>query len=355
VRGRIQRIVNAGQRASKVVHQVLAYAGRARPDSEPLDLNALVEESVEFQRASFPARVELQLATQAHLPPICADSGQIEQLLSNLVINAAEAIGAASGIVTVRTRAETVTTDEIAREFVGQDVAPGEYIVLEVEDNGSGMTPETLARIFDPFFSMKAAGRGLGLAAIRGIVRAHGGGICVRSQPGVGTLFRVLLPIANEDSLARSCNNQQSEQGASPLNRPALVLVVDDEEDIRDIVQCALESRGMQVLLAENGERGIELFRAQADEIDLVLLDLTMPGLDGRAVLREIHTIRPDARVILSSGYSETDVVSRFGDARLAGFIHKPYTMSVLVESVHQALHQPIGRPTGDNARPVVA
>lgn len=358
VRTRIQRIVNAGQRASKVIHQILAYAGQARLDAQPVDLNELAAESIEFHRASFPQNVAVRLDLASDLPTLSADGGQIEQLLSNLVINAVEAIGDAAGTVVIRTRSVELGEEDSRREYPGQDLRAGLYVALEVEDDGPGMSAETLNRIFEPFYSSKATGRGLGLAAIRGIVKAHEGGIVVRSQRGVGTLFRVLLPAAGvgHAAMATTANEPPTREpaAAAPAARQT-ILVIDDEEDIRDIVQAGLEARGLRVWTAENGERGIELFRSRADEIDLVLLDLTMPGLDGCEVLDAILTIRPDARVVLSSGFSEGEAASRVGTARLAGFIHKPYTMDALTASVRQALAGDPARSRGPDARAAVA
>ena len=195
------------------------------------------------------------------------------------------------------------------------------------------MSPETLARIFDPFFTTKATGRGLGLSALLGIVRSHCGAVRAESTPGQGTTFTLLFPPATVQGL-----KDAPSKPATPLPRGATVLVVDDEEDIRDVVETVLESRGARVLTAADGAAGIEQFRLHADDVDVVLLDMTMPGLGGDAVFREILSIRPNARVILSSGYSEQDALAHLDDERMAGFVHKPYTAQSLIEKIGAAL-----------------
>ncbi len=329
----LERVVNAGRRATDLTQRMLAYAGRATCDVQLMDLNALVREMVDFAAAAIPKNVALRVDAQPDLPLLQADSGQLQQVIMNLVINAAEAIGEAAGSVTVATWSETLDARRIATEFPNHDLQPGLYVVLEVRDTGCGMTPEVQSRIFDPFFTTKFAGRGLGLSAILGIVRAHRGAITVSSQVGVGTVFRVLFP-----AVARRAKVEAPPQKAPTLPRGATVLVIDDEEDIRDVVEAVLSRRGVKVLTAADGRQALELFRRQADDIDVVLLDMNMPGLSGEAVFRALREIRPDVRVILSTGYSEQEAALRFADAPLAGFVHKPYTATSLVEKIGAAI-----------------
>ncbi|HQL55652.1 MAG TPA: response regulator, partial [Phycisphaerae bacterium] len=228
---------------------------------------------------------------------------------------------------------EELSAERVASEFADQQPVPGLYVCLEVSDTGCGMSKETLSRIFDPFFSTKFAGRGLGLSAILGIVRAHRGAITVRSEPGVGTVFRVLLP-----AIAAKAERAIAERRRAGLPRGSTVLVIDDEEEIRDVVDAVLSSRGLRVLTAEDGQRGLEVFQAHADEIDAVLLDMNMPGMHGEAVFRRLLAIRPDVKVIVSTGYSEQEAALHFADAPLAGFVHKPYTASALVDKIGLAI-----------------
>ncbi len=334
VRQRVARIVGAGQRASKVIHQILAYAGRSRTDPNPVNLNETIRETLEFMRATITPRVVLRTNLDGDLPLIEADSGQLEQILTNLLLNSVDAIGNSGGEVVFETRRARLTQDEIDRQFPSQDVKPGDHVILTVRDTGCGMSQATLARIFEPFFTQKPQGRGLGLAAIRGIVRGHCGGVCVSSELGVGTTFTIALPALG---VAPRAAEPAAETPAQP-GQAGTVLVIDDEEDIREVVDTLLTTRGFRVLAAADGPAGIEIFQRSPDEIDLVLLDLTMPGMDGCEVLQVLRSIRPTVRIVLSSGFTETDAVARLGEGAVAGFVHKPYTLNTLLDAVRGAM-----------------
>ncbi|MBI5866256.1 MAG: PAS domain S-box protein, partial [Planctomycetes bacterium] len=328
VRPRLQRIVNAGQRASRLVHQILAYAGQARPDLQSVALNDQVREVLEFMRPSLPERVSLKTCFEPELPPVHADEGQLEQVLTNLLLNAVEAVGDKAGRVTVSTHSVTLTREAAVRDFAGQEIEPGPFVGLEVTDSGCGMTPEVLARIFDPFFSGKKRGRGLGLAVIRGIVRSHGGGIQVASAPNKGTRFEILLPQCQARDVQETLDRTPAP--ASSAGRRT-ILVIDDESDVCEVVSAVLEPRGTVVLTTQSGREGIELFRAHSQEIDVVLLDVTMPEMSGIEVLVELRKIRPDVRVVLSSGYVQADLASDEIARTATGFLHKPYTIDGLL------------------------
>jgi len=332
-RTHLEKIVKAGRRASELTRQMLAYAGQTSCDTHPLQLNQLIDELADLVRAGLPKTVTLDLRLEPSLPMIEGDSAQLQQVVMNLLINAAEALGTQAGTVTAETSVRTLEPEDLGPAYLGHPLRPGRYVCLEVRDTGCGMTPETMARIFDPFFSTKAAGRGLGLSALLGIVRAHRGAVHVQSAVGRGTTFRVLLPPA----MRRAPTQRPSPETAS-LPPGATVLVIDDEEEIRDVVQAVLESRGARVLTAGDGSQGLECFRKHADEVDVVLLDMTMPGLSGDAVFREILSIRPDARVLMSSGYSEQATRAQVDNRRVAGFVPKPYTAQALVEQIRAAL-----------------
>lgn len=330
VRGHVEKILNASKRASELTRQMLVYSGRGNIEVRSLVLNDLIREMSELLHAAFPRHVELRLNLDPSLPAIDADAGQMQQLIMNLLINASEAIGEQAGAVSATTYASDVTEAQPALHASGDVLSPGRYVCLEVSDDGCGMSAETQARIFEPFFTTKFTGRGLGLAAILGIVRSHRGTIRVASQQGVGTVFTVMLPIAP--------------QPAAPQQRPptertprhgGTVLVIDDEEDIRDVVQAVLARKGFRVITADDGPRGIDLFRQHAAEIDLVLLDLTMPGMSGEEAMQHIAAIRPDAKIVLSSGYSQDETYGRLSSGRSpAGFVQKPYTVDALLEKV---------------------
>ncbi|MFH1748922.1 MAG: PAS domain S-box protein [Planctomycetota bacterium] len=338
VRKQLEKILKAGRRASELTRQMLAYSGQASYDVQTLELNELVSEVVDFMHAALPKLVTLHIELEPELPLIKADNAQLQQVIMNLLINAAEAVGDRSGDVTVSTLLFKLGAEQFGHNFVGYDLPPGEYVGLCVRDSGCGMSPETQARIFDPFFTTKSTGRGLGLSALLGIVRAHRGAVRVHSREQHGTRFTVLFPAA-----ADAVHERLPQQPPTTLRADATVLVVDDEEDIRDVVQAVLESRGMRVLLAEDGPQGVACFRDNADDVDVVLLDMTMPGMSGEEVFRQIVAMRPDARVILSSGYSEQESLARLEDGRLAGFVHKPYTAQVLLSQIGAAIQKPAG------------
>jgi two-component system cell cycle sensor histidine kinase/response regulator CckA len=339
MRGRVQRIVGACDRASKVVNQVLAYAGRVVCEASPQDLNTLVSETVELMRSTLPTTARLTLELARALPSVEADPGQLQQVITNLLVNAVEALPEQTGHISIATSQLHLGDDEARRAFPGQNLAPGDYVCLEVADTGCGMKPETLARIFEPFYSTKNSGRGLGLAAMRGVVRAHRGGVRVESTPGQGTLFTLAFPVLDVSAPAVPATTGETCPG-----REATVLVIDDEFDVRDVIQDILTTHGFRVLTAENGRRGIEVFRQHADVVDIVLLDMKMPDLGGREVYRELRRIRPDARVIVISGYSDEIDPLRFGEPLPAAFLGKPFIIETMIERIRAVLRQPAAR-----------
>jgi CheY-like chemotaxis protein len=219
------------------------------------------------------------------------------------------------------------------------ELVEGRYVTLEVHDTGVGIQPEVLHQIFDPFFTTKFIGRGLGLAAVRGIVRAQKGAVKVYSTPGEGTTFKLLFPISRQ--VARNVTPDAAEQHV--LQGSGTVLVIDDEEIVRRTAQVTLEHFGYKVLLAHDGLQGVNKFRELAAHVDVVLLDMTMPVMSGEEAFRQLRLIRPDVRVILSSGYSQVEALRRFTGKGLAGFVQKPYTSVRLAEAVKSALDLPSG------------
>jgi CheY-like chemotaxis protein len=284
-------------------------------------------------QTSIPKPVQLRLQLTERLPGIDADPGQLQQIVMNLVINGAEAIGPQGGTVLVRTAVQAVDEQYIeTMSSAGELLRPGQYVSLEVHDTGSGMSDETLAKIFDPFYTTKFAGRGLGLSAVLGIVRAHKGALKVYSKLGSGTTFKVLFP-ASANPLA-----QLPLPVARDLAGSGTVLVVDDEEIVRQAARHTLERYGYRTVTAQDGAAAVEAYRHEPDEIGLVLLDLTMPVMNGEEALRLMQLINPRVRVLLSSGYNEVEAVQRFSGKGLAGFIQKPYTAAALAEKVKEAL-----------------
>ena len=329
----LEAIQKAGQRAADLTRQMLAYSGRGRFEVRNLDLSVQVEEMLHLLEVSLPKTVVLNLGLKQGLPAVSADASQIQQVIMNLVINAAEAIGEASGTIMLATGAQRVDEAAIRTMLVGQDVAPGTYVFLEVSDTGCGMDPDTMSRIFEPFFTTKFTGRGLGLSAIMGIVRGHKGALRVYSEPGHGTTFKVLLPALNVIPEGAA---DAPEEALHPGR--GLVLVVDDDETVRAVARQALEMRGFQVLEAQDGLEAVELVRAQGAALGVVLLDMTMPRMGGEEAFREMRLLQPDIRVILSSGYNEVEAMGRFMGKGLKGFIQKPYGPRELLAKIQTIL-----------------
>ena len=253
-------------------------------------------------RTSIPKMVAVQLDLGTGIPAIEADPGQIQQLVMNLIINAGEAIGEGkAGSVLIRTERRDLDAEDIQREFPNSQLVPGAYVNIEVRDNGSGMDEATKNRIFDPFFTTKFTGRGLGLAATAGIVRAQKGAILVSSRPGLGSSFQVLLP-------AVSAKAVDYIPKAIPTGMPSdgTVLFIDDEVVLRRLGKSALERNGWRVLLAENGAEGVQLFQENRDKITLVILDMATPVMGGEETLERIKGISPGVPVIISTGYGES-------------------------------------------------
>jgi two-component system, cell cycle sensor histidine kinase and response regulator CckA len=314
--------------------QLLAYAGKGRFDVHPLDLSRLVEEMSHLLSVSITHRASLELQLAADLPAVMGDVTQLRQVVMNLVINAAESVPSEKAAGRIRLLTRTVqAAPELFQGFGGGEPFVGEAVELQVIDNGSGMNTDTLARIFDPFFTTKFTGRGLGLAAVLGIVRSHQGAIRVVSEPGRGTMFRLLFPAATGAVAAPAAPTQT----LTPWRGEGAALVIDDEESVRAVAQRTLEKLGFTVVLARDGQEGLEKFR-QGGPFALVLLDLTMPRLNGEQTFRLLHAEQPDLPVLLMSGFNEQVTTERFGGHRLAGFVPKPFTVELLARRVREAL-----------------
>ena len=331
----LKRIETAALRAADLTNQMLAYAGKGRFVTERVDLSLLVREMGELLRVSVSRKARIRYDLAPALPAVEGDATQLRQVVMNLITNASDAVGESGGTITIATGVVQVDDEYLRRAALPEPVAPGAYVFLEVGDSGCGMDAGTVGRIFDPFFTTKFSGRGLGLAAVLGIVRSHRGAILVESEPGRGSTFRVLLPAAEPLVAARPA---PEDQAAAGWQGGGLVLVVDDEQTVRQVAKVTLERGGFQVLLAEDGRQGIEVFRGRAAEIAAVLLDMTMPDMSGDQVFAEMQAIRPDVRVILASGFSQQDTVPRFGASGLAEFIQKPYRPGELLDKLRQVL-----------------
>lgn len=330
----IDEAMKVTRQAAELTKQMLAYSGKGRFVIEPLNLSSLVEEMTRLLQISISKKCVLKYNFTPTLPTVEADATQMRQIVMNLVINASEAIGEQSGVITVSTGMMDCDRAYLAESYLDEKLPEGQYVYLEVADSGSGMSAETRAKIFDPFFTTKFTGRGLGLAAVLGIVRGHSGAIKVFSEVGQGTTFRVLFPASILPAKTREneTNDTDHWQGTGT------VLVVDDEEAVRDTVRDLMETSGFTVLTAANGREAVELFGHESAQIALVLLDMTMPYLDGEETLHELRRIRNDVRIILISGYSEQTVTKRFVDKGLAQFIQKPFGFDDLLSVVRKTL-----------------
>ncbi|MGD1032046.1 MAG: PAS domain-containing protein [Opitutaceae bacterium] len=324
----VGQIRTAALRAAELCKQMLAYSGRGYFTPSRADLSAIVENTKQLLNASITKRCVLAYDLPRGLPPVEVDEGQIRQVLVNLAINASDAIGEQSGLIRISTGLTRQDSAQLAKTLFSPDLPPGDYVLLEVSDNGGGMEPGVAARIFEPFFTTKFAGRGLGLPAALGIVRAHRGAITVQSEPGRGSTFRILLPAS--DGPADAAPEPASARPAKPHIR-ATILVVDDEETVRTVASRLLESAGFGVVLAEDGRRALEIFKSRPQEFSAVLLDLTMPHMNGEETFQELRKIRPEVPVVLMSGFSEEDSLDRFGGRELAGFVPKPFDRESLI------------------------
>jgi CheY-like chemotaxis protein len=274
--------------------------------------------------------VDIQLDLAADLPSVEADPGQIQQLVMNLIINGAEAIGEGNpGAVVIRTETRDLDAEEIRREFPNDQLSPGSYVGIEVRDTGLGMDEATRNRIFDPFFTTKFQGRGLGLAAVSGIVRAQRGAIRVYSTPGRGSSFQVLFP-----AVAAKAADHGPRRPPTEILAAGTILFVDDEEALRRLAKSALERNGWHVLLAENGAQGVRLFQENQEHITVVILDMTMAVMGGGEALDRMKAIRSGVPVIISTGYGEMEAARHFAGKDMAGFLEKPYTVNQLMETI---------------------
>ncbi|HXS93419.1 MAG TPA: response regulator [Candidatus Limnocylindrales bacterium] len=337
LRPMLQNVMLASERAADLTRQLLAYSGKGRFFVQSTSLSGLVREISSLIQSSIPKKVELRLELGNGLPDVDVDPAQIQQLVMNLVINGAEAIGEdRSGVVSVSTRLRHLDEAAIARtSFVLDHIEPGAYVAIQVRDNGCGMDESVRPHIFDPFFTTKFTGRGLGLAAALGIVRGHKGAIRMETSPGKGTTFEILLPAGS----AAQPKPERAEQKRD-LRGAGAVLVIDDEELVRDMARVTLERYGYSVLLAANGEEGVEMFRDRRRDITLVLLDMMMPVMSGAEAMEELRKISADVPVIASSGYSESMAKERFGERGMAAFLQKPYSAKALADCVKKVVEQ---------------
>jgi len=332
LRAHLEEVERAARRATELAHQLLAYAGKGRFLVADMDLSVLAEETARLVRSSLGSGAQLRLVLEAGLPAVRGDATQLRQVLMNLLLNGADAIGPSPGLLTVRTGRATLSADELRACALGAELTPGEYLWFEVVDSGCGMEPATRARILDPFFSTKFTGRGLGLAAVQGILSGHRGALAITSAPGQGSTFRVYLPPALGAPVALA----PLAPATDPRRR--CVLVVDDEELVRRSATRMLRHLGYAVLEARDGLEALEKLAQDDGRIGIVLLDLTMPGMDGAATFEALRKGRADLPVVLMSGYDERESMARFEAQDPPGFLRKPFVLGELDLRLRQEL-----------------
>lgn len=333
VKENLREIERSARRAAELCRQMLAYSGRGTQILAPVHVKDLVMEMVDLLKSSVTKMAEVRLELASDLPPIRADAVQIRQILMNLVVNASESIGERPGIITVSTGQRDCQREELDRTLTGGGLPEGPYVWMEVTDTGCGMDPITLSRIFDPFFSTKFTGRGLGLPTVLGLVRAHKGTLSVASTPGRGTAVRVYLPAVIEGAARRP-------GPPADASRPAaqVILLVDDEDAVRQTGARMLRRLGYSVVTAADGFEALDLYDRMRGQIALVVLDLTMPRLSGVDTLRELKRKNAAVRVLISSGYTKDDVSTRFAPGDICGFLHKPYSREELQLRLQETL-----------------
>ena len=330
----VRDIETSARRAADLANQLLAYSGKGKFVVEPIDLSDLVDEISHLVEVSVSKKVAINYDLARNLPSIEADATQVRQVVLNLITNASEAIGESSGVVSVTTGQVECDTDTSAGPLTAEELPEGTCVFVEVADTGSGMDEETRKRIFDPFFTTKLTGRGLGLAAVLGIVRGHKGAIEVHSEPERGATIKVLFPASERSALRR----RGREAGEATWKGEGTVLLVDDEEMVRQVASSLLTLMGFAVLTAADGVEALQIYRERTDDIALVLLDLAMPRMGGEETFTEIRRVKEDVKVILSSGYNEQDTTRNFAGKGLAGFIQKPYRLDALRDMIRAVL-----------------
>jgi two-component system cell cycle sensor histidine kinase/response regulator CckA len=363
-RAYLEQVEIAAQRAAEITRQILAYTGRGQVAREVIDVRHLLNDLKTLLDTAAPATITINYQLEPGPLPVCFDRTQLRQVIVALIHNAVDAINDDVGQITVTTGERLFDADHLPRDTIGADLHAGRYAVIEVRDTGCGIDEDARDLLFVPFFTTKKERRGLGLAATLGIVRSHGGALQVESAPGQGSVFRVFIPIAQECpetktapavTIVQSLDDQASPvQSASAGFAPAppvdqrsaahavqnLVLIVDDEPTVRSVAVRMVEHVGFATLQASDGAAGVDLFHANADSIACVLLDVSMPGMGGAQALQLMRSIRPDAPIVLMSGYAGEELAERFAQLRPDGFLYKPFGIAELKACLQRAIRE---------------
>jgi PAS domain S-box-containing protein len=337
IKKHVEQIELSAQKAADLTNQMLAYSGRGQFMLSKVYLNVAVNEIKQLLQTVVSKDVVMKFDISDDLFPVDADITQLNQVIMNLVINASDAIDNKDGQVCVSTGSIYCDKEYLTSTYLDDPLPEGKYIYFQVVDNGRGMDESTLERIFDPFFSTKDTGRGLGLAAVLGIVRGHRGAIRIESEIGKGSTFTVLLPEVDhaQEAIAETVDKKSGRY----IYNDMTVLLVDDDDTVRDVTKDMLEELGFTVITAENGKKGFDLYKKRKTQINLVILDMTMPGMTGDEVFLKIREIDKDIPVILSSGYSELETATALIEKGLSGFIQKPYKQDDLYSKIEEVLN----------------
>ena len=332
----LQKAVKASERVSNLTKQLLAYSGRGKFFIDEIDLNTLVRENVGMFEMSVTKNARLQYELGSPSPRIMGDISQLQQVIMNLIINAGESMDSKPGLITIDTGIKNIQegNDEYIK-YTTAHLMAGSYAVLRVTDTGCGISDETLSRIFDPFFTTKFTGRGLGLAAVLGIIRGHKGGLRIKSVLGRGTQFEIILPLVTTVEFSKTVPRRQSTvvKGGGKT-----ILVIDDEASVIELLEDVLTDGGYKVLGALDPQKGLELYRRDAQNISLVILDFSMPMMNGKVTFEKLLAINSQVKVILCSGYSEEETMSVFGEQRPVMYFQKPYKPDFLIEKVSELI-----------------
>jgi len=334
VKVKLAAIEQASQKAADLCQQMLAYSGKGKFVVKTVDLSKMVDGMIHLMEVSIGKSVVIKYHLEEQLPLVDVDVAQIQQIILNLITNANEAIDNKSGVISLSTGVVHADRRYLDESYCDSHALEGQFVYIEVADTGCGMDKTIQGKIFDPFFTTKFTGRGLGMSAVLGIIHGHHGALRLYSEVGKGTNFKVLLPISANAEATELLAADDSER----CSTTGTILIVDDEETIREVASMILEDMGFSIMTAEDGLEGVEVYRQHQHEITTVLLDMTMPKMDGKACFRELRRINEHVQVVLSSGYSEEDITARFHGKGLAGFIQKPYTPEAL-QALMQKLH----------------
>ncbi len=334
-REHLQIIEKSGLRGGELANQMLTFAGQTRLDFQAINLQQFLNDIKPFLRSTVSKRIILTFTVSSNLPPIRADQSQLRQLLMNIVTNAAEAIGDQEGTIQMSASAMDTSTHDLRHYHIMGDLPSGPCVSFKIQDSGNGMNPELIPKIFDPFFSTKFPGRGLGLAALLGIVRGHGAAIAVHSRIGHGTEFLFLFPTTHTLSVPQYASLTLPKESSGKA-MPSKILVVDDEEEIRTACSLILTEIGFDALVAQDGKSGLQIFEHYQGDIALVFLDLTMPYLDGGKLAKKIRASDLDVPILMSSGYPEEEAMKHFAQSGINAFIQKPFQVEVLIAKIEE-------------------